>query len=107
VEQLLLGLPGVEEAYVVGTPNHVLGESICACLKLRAGASSLSLADVRAAISGKVADFKLPDELLLLADFPRMPGGLKVNRFGTGGLMEVAKTAPGKEVLRSKGPRNS
>lgn len=107
VERLLLELPGVEEACVVGTPNPVLGESICACLKLRTGASRLSLADLRAAISGKVADFKLPDELLILADFPRMPGGLKVNRFGTGGLMEVAKTAPGKEVLYSQGPRNS
>jgi fatty-acyl-CoA synthase len=107
VEQLLLELPGVEEACVVGTPNHVLGESICACLKLRTGASSLSLADLRAAISGKVADYKLPDELLLLTDFPRMPGGLKVNRFGMGGLVEVAKTAPDKEVLRSKVPRNS
>ena len=107
VERLLLELPGVEEACVVGTPNHVLGESICACLKLRTGASSLSLADLRAAISGKVADYKLPDELLLLADFPRMPGGLKVNRFGTGGLMEVAKAATDKEVLSYKGPRNS
>lgn len=107
VEHLLLELPGVEEACVVGTPNHVLGESICACLKFRTGAFPLSLADLRAAISGKVADYKLPDELLLLADFPRMPGGLKVNRFGTGGLEEVAKTAPHKEVLRSKGPRNS
>jgi len=107
VERLLLELPGVEEACVVGTPNHVLGESICACLKLRTGATRLSLADLRAAISGKVAYYKLPDELLVLADFPRMPGGLKVKRFGTGGLVEVAKNAPDKEVLRSKGSRNS
>jgi acyl-CoA synthetase (AMP-forming)/AMP-acid ligase II len=107
VERLLLELPGVEEAYVVGTPNHVLGESICACLKLRAGASAISLTELRSAISGKVADFKLPDELLLVADFPRMPGGLKVKRFGEGGLVEVAKNAPGKEVLRSKRSGNS
>ena len=107
VERLILELPGVEEAYVVGTPNHVLGESICACLKLRSGASSLSLSDLRAVISGKVADFKLPDELLILADFPRMPGGLKVKRFGEGGLVEVAKNATDKEALRSKKSRNA
>jgi acyl-CoA synthetase (AMP-forming)/AMP-acid ligase II len=107
VERLILELPGVEEAYVVGTPNHVLGESICACLKLRSGASSLSLSDLRAVISGKVADFKLPDELLILADFPRMPGGLKVKRFGEGGLVEVAKNATDKEALRSTKSRNA
>ncbi len=107
VERLLLGLPGVEEACVVGTPSHVLGESICACLKLRNGASSLTLAEIRAAISGKVADFKLPDELLVFADFPRMPGGLKVKRFGEGGLIEVAKNAPDKEVLRPKRSKTS
>ena len=107
VERLILELPGVEEAYVVRTPNHVLGESICACLKLRSGASSLSLSDLRAVISGKVADFKLPDELLILADFPRMPGGLKVKRFGEGGLVEVAKNATDKEALRSTKSRNA
>lgn len=107
VERLLLEIPGVEEVYVVGTPNHVLGESICACIKLRTGASAISLADLRAAIRDKVAYFKLPDELLILADFPRMPGGLKVNRFGAGGLMEVAKNAPDKEIFRSKRSKNS
>jgi acyl-CoA synthetase (AMP-forming)/AMP-acid ligase II len=99
VERLLVEIPDVEEACVVGTPNPVLGESICACVRLREGASPLTLADVRAAIKGKVADHKLPDELLLLNDFPRMPGGLKVNRFGAGGLIEVAKTSPEKQVL--------
>jgi fatty-acyl-CoA synthase len=107
VERLILELPGVEEAYVVGTPNHILGESICACLKFRTGASRLSLTDLRAAISGKVAYFKLPDELLILADFPRMPGGLKVKRFGEGGLVEVAKNAPDKELFRSKSSTGS
>jgi fatty-acyl-CoA synthase len=107
VERLLLELPGVEEAYVVGTPNHVLGESICACLKLRNGAPSLSLTDLRAAISGKVADFKLPDELHILADFPRMPGGLKVKRFGEGGLVEMARNATDKEVFRYGRSRNT
>ncbi|MBI5446301.1 MAG: acyl--CoA ligase [Deltaproteobacteria bacterium] len=99
LERLLVEVPDVEEACVVGTPNPVLGESICACVRLREGAAPLSLADLRAAIKGKVADHKLPDELLILNDFPRMPGGLKVNRFGAGGLVEVAKTSSEKQVL--------
>jgi fatty-acyl-CoA synthase len=104
LERLIVELPGIEEACVVGTPNPILGESICAVLKLREGADEISLTDVRKAMKGRVADYKLPDELLLLTDFPRMPGGLKVNRFGAGGLVEVAKTSTEKEVLHAKKP---
>jgi fatty-acyl-CoA synthase len=99
LEALLVRLPNVAEVCVVGTPNPVLGESICACVTLLEGAEPLSLADVRAFLDGKVAPFKLPDELLILPEFPRMPGGLKVNRFGRGGVVELAKGSPEKQIL--------
>jgi acyl-CoA synthetase (AMP-forming)/AMP-acid ligase II len=100
LEGLIVKHPSVSEACVVGTPNPVLGESICVCVKTNAGASKLTLADLRAFIGGKIAPYKLPDELLVLPDFPRLGGGLKINRFGAGGVIELAKTSTEKEFYR-------
>jgi len=100
VEALIVQHPSVVEACVVGTPNPVLGESICACLKTDETAPPLTLEELRTFLRGKVADYKLPDELLVLQDFPRLSGGLKVNRFGRGGMTEVANTSKDKQVLR-------
>lgn len=100
LEGMIVKHPCVSEACVVGTPNPVLGESICVCVKTNAGSPDVTLADLRAFMSGKVAPYKLPDELLVLPDFPRLGGGLKINRFGAGGLIELAKTSTAKEVYR-------
>ena len=37
-------------------------------------------------------------DLLIFPDMPRMPGGVKVNRFGVGGVAELAKESDQKEV---------
>lgn len=101
VEALLVQYPGVAEACVVGTANPVLGESICACVVKNSGLSDadLDLKAIRGFLDGRVANFKLPDELLVLPEFPRMPGGVKVNRFGSGGLAELAKDHDSKQTL--------
>ena len=100
IEALLVEHPSIAEACVVGTPNPVLGESICACVILDTNAENLTLADIRGHIKGRMADFKLPDEMVILDEFPRMPGGLKVNRYGAGGVVELAKECETKECLR-------
>lgn len=99
IESLLVQHPAVAEACVVNTPNPVLGESICACVRLVDETGSLTLDEIREFLTGKVAQFKLPDELLLMNEFPRMPGGLKVNRFGAGGVVEVARNAADKQTV--------
>ena len=101
VESLLLEHPEVAEVCVVGTPNPVLGESTCACV-VPAGEVSegaLDLEGLRSFLDGRLADFKLPDELLVLEELPRMPGGVKVNRFGSGGLTELASDSDDKQTL--------
>jgi acyl-CoA synthetase (AMP-forming)/AMP-acid ligase II len=87
------------EVCVVGTPNPVLGESICVCLRLDDGAKTVTLAEIRAFLEGKIAPYKLPDELLLVDDFPRLSGGLKVKRFGDGGVVGLAKDSRDKQTL--------
>jgi len=98
IESMLVQHPSVAEVCVVGTPNPVLGESICVCLRLEEGSSSPTLNELRGYLDGRVAPFKLPDELLVLSDLPRMPGGVKVNRFGAGGVAELARDSDEKQV---------
>ncbi|MCL5942862.1 MAG: AMP-binding protein, partial [Actinobacteria bacterium] len=74
IESLLVQHPSVAEVCVVGTPNPVLGESICACVRLEEGSPCPTLDEVRGYLEGKLAPFKLPDELLVLPDLPRLPG---------------------------------
>ncbi|GAB4287888.1 MAG: linear/branched/unsaturated fatty acid:CoA ligase LbuL [Deferrisomatales bacterium] len=102
IESLLVRHPEVEEVCVVGTPNPVLGESVCACVRPREGGPGVSLAEVRAYLEGRVAWFKLPDELLVLDRFPRVPGGLKIDRFGPAGVAALAREAPAKEIWRRR-----
>lgn len=98
IESMLVQHPSVAEVCVVGTPNPVLGESICVCLRLEEGSSRPTLDELRGYLDGRVAPFKLPDELLVLDDLPRMPGGVKVNRFGAGGVAELARESDEKQV---------
>ncbi|HZJ03311.1 MAG TPA: AMP-binding protein [Thermoleophilia bacterium] len=100
IEAVLVQHPHVAEACVVGTPNPVLGESICACVILDASAEGLTLAGIRNHVKGRMADFKLPDEMIVLTELPRMPGGVKVNRYGAGGVVELAKESTDKQTLR-------
>lgn len=104
VEALLLDHPGVAEVCVVGTPNPVLGESVCACIVAEEGTDDLTLQGIREHLQGRLAQFKLPDELLVMPEFPRMPGGVKVNRYSAGGVVELASSSTEKQTLTRGDP---
>lgn len=90
LESYILEHPKVNQVCVVGTVNPVLGESICACV-IPATKQTLTLSELRAFLKDKIAPYKLPDELCLFSDFPRLSGGAKINKFGKGGLVELAQ----------------
>jgi acyl-CoA synthetase (AMP-forming)/AMP-acid ligase II len=99
IESLILQHPKVEQACVVGTPNPVLGESICAVIIPR-GDAKITLAEIRDFLKDKVAKHKLPDELSIVAEFPRMPGGIKIKKFGAGGVQELASQDKDRQKIR-------
>ena len=99
LECLLVEHPKVEQVCVVAIPNPVLGESICACV-IPGKDQSITLAEVRDLLKDKVAPHKLPDELCLLEDFPTLSGGVKIKKFGDGGLAQLAAKNPGRERYR-------
>jgi acyl-CoA synthetase (AMP-forming)/AMP-acid ligase II len=99
IESLILQHPSVSQACIVGTSNPVLGESVCACLIPR-GDAKISLKEIRDFLKDKVAKHKLPDELCIVSDFPKMPGGVKIKKFGAGGVQELASLDKNREKFR-------
>jgi acyl-CoA synthetase (AMP-forming)/AMP-acid ligase II len=70
VEAALLRCDDVRDAAVIAVPNPVLGESVCACVVSRDGAS-LTLDGLRSRLAGELAPYKLPEELRLVEHIPR------------------------------------
>jgi acyl-CoA synthetase (AMP-forming)/AMP-acid ligase II len=99
LESLIIEHPRVEQVCVVATPNPVLGESICVCLIPLPG-ESLTLKDIREFLRDRVAPHKLPDELCIMSDFPKLSGGVKLKKFGQGGLTELAEQDENRERIR-------
>ena len=71
--------PGVADAAVVGTPDPVVGEAICACVVPAEPGPPPDLAELRTFLAGVLARHKLPDELVLVDSIPRTKIG-KVDR---------------------------
>jgi len=99
LESLMIQHPMVDQACVVATPNPVLGESICVCIIPKAE-KAVTLEELREFLRDKIAPHKLPDELCIMKDFPRLSGGVKINKFGKGGLAELAGNDANRERYR-------
>ncbi len=81
VEEELLGLPSVAEAAVVAAPDVRLGEHAAAVLRLRPGGQAPTLRQMREHLERVgLARQKWPEELHVVADFPRTASG-KVRKF--------------------------
>jgi acyl-CoA synthetase (AMP-forming)/AMP-acid ligase II len=70
VERTLAGHPGVKQAAVVGRSAPVIGELGVACVVPVDGDAPPSLAELRAHVTSELADYKAPDELLIVDELP-------------------------------------
>jgi acyl-CoA synthetase (AMP-forming)/AMP-acid ligase II len=78
IEELLYQHPKIVQAAIVGAPDARLGEKNCLCVIVKPGAS-LALDEIVAFLRGRVADYKLPEALVVMSDFPMTPTG-KIRR---------------------------
>jgi len=76
IEGLLQACPGVREVAVVGVPDDILGEKVCACIVVQER-HRIVLGDIVAYLRTEkhVAAYKLPEYLMPLAAMPRNPVG--------------------------------
>jgi malonyl-CoA/methylmalonyl-CoA synthetase len=70
VEGVINELPGVAESAVVGVPHPDFGEGVVAVVVPRPGAR-LDAELMLATLKGRIANFKVPKQLFVVADLPR------------------------------------
>jgi acyl-CoA synthetase (AMP-forming)/AMP-acid ligase II len=74
VENAIAHHPAVVDVAVIGVPNEKYGESLLAFVVLGDGAS-LSVADMVEFCRDKIAGYKIPRQLEIIAEMPRNPSG--------------------------------
>ena len=80
VEEVLLEHPAVAEAVSFAVPHPTLGEDVASAVVLRHDAAATP-SEIRRFVIGRVADFKIPRQVLIVSDLPKGPTG-KVRRIG-------------------------
>ncbi|MDT0407254.1 class I adenylate-forming enzyme family protein, partial [Streptomyces edwardsiae] len=73
VERTLADHPGVKQATVIGCPAPVIGEIGVAVVVPRDPDAPPTLAELRAHVAAELADYKAPDELLVVDELPLTP----------------------------------
>jgi len=74
VENALYAYPKILEAAVFGVPDEVFGEQVKAAVVLKPGESATA-EEIREFCAQKLADYKVPREILFLDELPRNPAG--------------------------------
>ena len=74
IEAYLQTHPKVLQAFVIGVPDARTNEAAVAYVIPRPGAADLTEAEVIAHCKGRIASFKVPRQVRIVADVPRTPG---------------------------------
>ena len=82
IEELLYRYPGVVEAAVIGRPDPVRGQMVCAYLVFQEG-QVLDKKAIKAYLRGKLAPYKIPREYVQLAALPKNQSGKIMKRMLT------------------------
>jgi fatty-acyl-CoA synthase len=79
VERALQSLPQIKEAAVMGIPDHKRGEAVGAFVIPHKNIQ-ITGNDIRAALRGKIAHYKIPKKIIFVEEFPRNQVGKVLKR---------------------------
>jgi fatty-acyl-CoA synthase len=79
IEEFLLTLPEIGEAYVIGVPSERYGEEVMAWVRLREGVT-VTGEELTEACRGRIATYKIPRYWKLVDEFPMTVTG-KIQKF--------------------------
>ena len=107
VDEVLLEHPAVAEAVTFAVPHPTLGEDVASAVVLRPAATATPN-DIRQFVIGRVADFKVPRQVLIVSELPKGPTG-KVQRVGLAAKLGLASRVAMPQTLRraTDAPRES
>ncbi len=80
VETVLMNIPGVKEAVVIGVPDETLGHAVKAFIVLESGAA-LSERQVQRECQGHLESYMVPKTVVMVPSLPRTDTG-KISRLG-------------------------
>jgi fatty-acyl-CoA synthase len=88
IEEYLYKHPAVLDVAVVGVPCQKYGEEVCACVRLKEGASA-TVEEIREFCRGQIAHYKIPRYVVFVDSFPLTVTG-KVQKYIIRGQMRQA-----------------
>jgi acyl-CoA synthetase (AMP-forming)/AMP-acid ligase II/acyl carrier protein len=80
IDEVLLSHPAVQQAVAFAIPHPLLGEDVGAAIVLREG-KTVSMQELRQFTALKLADYKIPRQVVFLREIPKGPTG-KIQRIG-------------------------
>ena len=80
IDEVLMDHPAIAQALAFAMPHDKLGEEVAAAVVLRDGESATER-ELRDFVAGRLADFKVPRRIVVLAEIPKGPTG-KLQRIG-------------------------
>jgi hypothetical protein len=103
VDEVLLEHPAVAEVVTFPAPHATLGEDVASAVVLRPGAVATPK-DIRQFTLGRIADFKIPRQVLIVSEIPKGPTG-KVQRIGLAAKLGLAiRPAPLQDFVAPRTP---
>jgi non-ribosomal peptide synthetase component E (peptide arylation enzyme) len=80
IENILINCPKIQEVSVIGMPEQIMGEKVCAYIVPKIG-QEVTLEEVVSYLKGRnIASYKLPERLEIVDGLPTVAGGQKVDK---------------------------
>ena len=80
IESALVSHPAVAEAAVVGRPDHIKGEAICAFVTLKCAATDALVSELRAHVGKEIGAIAKPDDIRFADSLPKTRSGKIMRR---------------------------